>query len=154
MWCSSGIGAWPPFVCFIHIRPWWYSAEIWHRISFVCRWQSTVFVLLLYKPIPFGLPIKARIIFKIVLYVYKCLHDMAPAYLSDHINFVNHGKSLRSKDLGVLYVPRSRINTGDRAFSICGPRIWNKLPIHIQKAPTLEAFKKKLKTYLFLTITM
>ena len=69
---------------------------------------------------------------------------MAPAYLSDHINFVNHGKSLRSKDPGVLYVPR--INTGDRAFSICGPRIWNKLPIHIQKAPTLEAFKKKLKT--------
>ena len=95
------------------------------------------------------LPIKARIIFKTLLFVYKCLHDMAPAYLSDHINFVNHGKSLRSKDLGVLYVPRSRINTGDRAFSICGPRIWNKLPTHIHKAPTLEAFKKKLKTYLF-----
>ena len=91
------------------------------------------------------LPIKARIIFKICLIVYKCLHGLAPAYLSDVITVVNHDRNLRSR----LHVPKARIGYGDRAFSICGPRTWNLLPSHIRTAETLEAFKKKLKTHLF-----
>ena len=38
---------------------------------------------------------------------------------------------------------------GDRAFSVCGPRLWNALPIRLRLVEELEDFKKDLKTYLF-----
>ena len=95
------------------------------------------------------LPIKSRIIFKISLMVYKCLNGFAPTYLSEYIKTANHGRNLRSKTQGVLHVPKTRIDIGDRAFSVCGPRIWNNLPLNLQTAPSLELFKKQLKTYLF-----
>ena len=93
------------------------------------------------------LPVKARIIFKICLIVYKCLHGLAPAYLCDYIKVVGHGRNLRSAS---LYVPKAQIGYGDRAFSICGPRTWNLLPSHIRGAPTIDAFKTQLKTHLFI----
>ena len=95
------------------------------------------------------LPIKARIIFKIGLLVYKCFHGLAPAYLIDLIKTVDHPKNLRSKVQGHLIVPKARIGLGDRAFSVCGPRIWNKLPSMLQTAPSPDIFKQRLKTHLF-----
>ena len=44
----------------------------------------------------------------------------------------------------------SRLKTvGDRAFSVAGPREWNRLPGEIRDCQTLGAFKRKLKTHLF-----
>ena len=46
--------------------------------------------------------------------------------------------------------PRSELVTrGDRAFSVMGPKLWNKLPITIKSATTVESFKATLKTHLF-----
>ena len=38
---------------------------------------------------------------------------------------------------------------GDRAFSVCGPRLWNALPTGMRLVEELEDFKGKLKTFLF-----
>ncbi len=38
---------------------------------------------------------------------------------------------------------------GFRAFKMCAPRLFNRLPIHVKNSPTVETFKKKLKTFLF-----
>ena len=61
--------------------------------------------------------IKARIIFKVVCFVYKCLHSMAPVYLV----------IIRDKnDTDLTQVkPRSSRTHGYRAFSSCGPVLWN-----------------------------
>ena len=45
--------------------------------------------------------------------------------------------------------PRTHNRYGDRAFSACAPLLWNNLPSHIQDSPTIDTFKKKLKTHLF-----
>ena len=51
---------------------------------------------------------------------------------------------------GLLVEPRSRLKTvGDRAFSVAGPREWNRLPGEIRDCQTLGAFKRMLKTHLF-----
>ena len=52
--------------------------------------------------------------------------------------------------LCLLVEPQSRLKTvGDRAFSVAGPREWNRLPGEIRDCQTLGAFKRKLKTHLF-----
>ena len=78
------------------------------------------------------LPIRQRITFKLLVLVYRCLHQLAPAYLSDLI-------------IHTLRLERC----GRRRFSVAGPFLWNKLPASVKSANSLGAFKSALKTHLF-----
>lgn len=96
------------------------------------------------------LPVDYRINFKILLLTFKCLNGLAPEYLKELLHVHTPARVLRSANLLLLDVPRSRLKTkGDRAFSVAAPTLWNKLPLHIRTCPTLECFKSLLKTYLF-----
>ena len=94
------------------------------------------------------LPIVLRINFKILLLTYKALHGLAPAYLIDLLQPKHSTRNLRFKHN--LLTPRSfTVNHGDRAFSICAPKLWNNLPEDVKTCETLQCFKSKVKTYLF-----
>lgn len=96
------------------------------------------------------LPVRYRIDFKILLFVYKSLNNQAPKYLSNLISIHNPSRSLRSRDHHLLAVPRSRLKRrGDRAFAVVGPKLWNTLPLHVKSASTLAEFKSLLKTHFF-----
>ena len=96
------------------------------------------------------LPVRKRILYKILLYVYKTQHHLAPAYLFDLIKPYSTQRSLRSQSLELLSIPRSRLKTaGDRAFYVIGPKLWNLLPVHIKKEKSLNILKSELKTFLF-----
>ena len=57
---------------------------------------------------------------------------------------------LRSAFKQLLDQPRSITKTyGDKAFSVCAPKLWNSLPLHLCKSPSLTGFKKELQTYFF-----
>ena len=89
-------------------------------------------------------------IYKILLMVFKCLHNLAPSYLSNLIIKYTPNRALRSSSKNLLVVPPSRTKGyGDRAFSVCGPKLWNNLPESLRHETKLELFKKNLKTYLF-----
>ena len=88
------------------------------------------------------LPSEVRTYFKLLCYVFKSIHDLAPSYLSD-LTVVARSHDLR------LAVPRRCSKIGDRAFSSAGPRLWNALPTNIRVIATLERFKSQLKHFLF-----
>ena len=88
------------------------------------------------------LPSEARTYFKLLCYVYKCIHDLAPSYLSELIVV------RRYHDLS-LSVPRCSGKSGDRAFSTAGPRLWNALPADLRLTTTLDKFKSQLKHLFF-----
>ena len=50
-----------------------------------------------------------------------------------------------------LYRWRTRTKFGERAFSYVGPAAWNLLPDDLRQTPTINSFKRKLKTYLFIS---
>ncbi len=54
------------------------------------------------------LPVCQRIDFKILLFVYKSLHNLAPVYLSE-LHLYTPSRSLRSRDQALLVVPRVRL---------------------------------------------
>ena len=96
------------------------------------------------------LPVKQRITFKILLLTYKALHDKAPQYVTNMLTPYVPGRSLRSGSRMQLEIPHTRLLTyGDRAFSKAAPMLWNKLPIEIRQSPSIDSFKRKLKTFLF-----
>ena len=81
---------------------------------------------------------------------FKTLTQMPPSYISDLLKLHAPIRSLRSADKLLLYTPRSRcVRTGDRAFAVAGPKLWNQLPLSIRQAPSLSVFKSRLKTHLY-----
>ena len=94
--------------------------------------------------------IKKRIIFKILLYIFKSLHNLAPQYISDQLTRYIPRRPLRSsKDTTRLQAHKSISVAGDRRFSIAGVKEWNSLPAEIRTLSTVSAFKKSFKTHLF-----
>ena len=43
-----------------------------------------------------------------------------------------------------IYLPKSRLELTTRSFLYRGPILWNMLPQHIERAPTLNCFKTLL----------
>ena len=96
------------------------------------------------------LPVRYRIHYKVLLYVFKALHGLAPEYISDLISLHQSNRSLRSDDQLHLMVPRSRLKCkGDWAFSVAAPRLWNDLPLSVKSSPTLPVFQSPLKLICF-----
>ncbi|KAK0132534.1 hypothetical protein N1851_032613 [Merluccius polli] len=98
------------------------------------------------------LPIKHRIEFKILLFTFKAIHNLAPPYLSDLLHVATPTRTLRSSASIHLTVPSARLTTmGSRAFSRSAPRLWNSLPPQLRNMDSLHLFKSTLKTHLFRT---
>ena len=99
------------------------------------------------------LPVRQRITFKTAVLVYKCLHGMAPPYLSTYCEPTSsHGgrRHMRSAESGQLTVTRTKTNYGDRSFAVYGPVVWNSLPAELRLLNTsLQVFRKRLKMFLF-----
>jgi len=98
----------------------------------------------------YWLPVAARIEFKICVLAYQSLNSTAPAYISDMLQPVSslqRRTNLRSATNSELFVPRTRLRVGERAFSSAVPRLWNALLTDIKRAATLLTFKQKLKTF-------
>ena len=115
------------------------------------RFQSSVRSLHISR-IP-RLPMQARILFKLLSIVFKCIHGTGPQYLSELLCRRTTRPGLRPANFFKLYIPRTQSraerSTTDRAFSVSGPKLWNQLPASIQNSCSLDVFKSRLKTFLF-----
>ena len=98
------------------------------------------------------LPIRYRIHFKILLLTFKCLHGLAPKYLSDLLTVSEPSRYNLRNHMGMLLTRASvkfKVTLGDRAFKSSAPKLWNSLPLSIRNIQSLNKFKAQIKTYLF-----
>ena len=104
------------------------------------------------------LDVQSPVRYKIGLLVYKCLHGLAPRYLSDFcvpVQVASTRASLRSARFQerLLMVPRTKTKTiGPRGFFHASPTVWNSLPDDLRDPElSIGCFRNKLKTFLFTT---
>jgi len=76
------------------------------------------------------LPVQSRIKFKISQIAFKLMSENQPENLISSIKPYAPPRLLRSSDQFLLLQPRVRASTGQRAFSVCAPFIWNSIPLH------------------------
>jgi hypothetical protein len=100
------------------------------------------------------LPVRKRIDHKVLSLCYKCMYEpTSPQYLRDIVPAHNPPRHLRSSSQSMLSVPsvdgHRKRRLGHRAFSQCGPALWNALPQDIRELQSLDCFKRSLKTFLF-----
>ena len=80
---------------------------------------------------------------------YKVLSTQQSAYLYNLITYHQPSRSLRSSSQSLLHVPRAKTDFGRHAFSSAAPQIWNHIPTAIKVSPSLDSFKRHLKTHYF-----
>ena len=77
------------------------------------------------------LPIKDRILYKILCLAFKCIHCSGPSYLNELFVKNIQQRRLRSNSTNeITYtVPRNKNKTfGDKSFSFCRLYEWNNIP--------------------------
>lgn len=98
------------------------------------------------------LPVAHRIDYKVILTVFKALHQLAPQYISDLLSVKPDEHSLRyrvnDQNRLVVTVPKGKIYSC-RNFKIVAPKLWNDLPVVLRNCDELNKFKRLLKTHLF-----
>ena len=95
------------------------------------------------------LPVKYRIIFKVVLLTFKALHGMAPNYLKTLLQSYMPSRSQISDTGNLLIMPKARRKLGCHTFAYAAPKLWNELPVNIRTTTSLVSFRSSLKTHLF-----
>ena len=101
------------------------------------------------------LPIKERIIFKLMVLVHNALDLKSPTYIRNMLTLKEaNRRGLQLENLSqILNVPMTKCKTfTDRAFSVAAPKNWNNFPDYLRRQRDSEQFKKQLKTYLFKSV--
>ena len=109
------------------------------------RYHITPVLIALY-----WLPIRYRIIYKILVLTFLAIHNLAPAYITDLISAYEPGRQLRSASKLLLTVPRHNLERfGRRCYTVNAPHLWNDLPDNLRLIDSVALFKGHLKTHLF-----
>ncbi len=106
------------------------------------------------------LPVTFRIVFKVLLLIYKSLNGLGymaiymaicslNKYMADMLTEYKPNRPLRSLGSSQLEIPRIHTKQGESGFSYYAALSWNQLPEEIKCAKTLATFKSRLKTHLF-----
>ena len=86
--------------------------------------------------------VEARIFFKILTIVYKCVNNMAPECIIDLID-------IRDATTCTLNYKHFQSPHARKSFSYIAPKLWNNLPLDLRLCLSLDKFKSQLKYLLF-----
>jgi len=91
------------------------------------------------------LPVHQRIDFKVLLFVYKTQHNLAPLYISDCLSRYVPNCRLRSSNANLYTLAQYTVNhiRSGASFSHHAPKIWNE----VKEATSIHIFKSQVKTY-------
>ena len=91
------------------------------------------------------LKVESRIIFKVILLVFKSIHGQC----SENLMLCYKRYNCRPDDYLQLELKVVKTKYGKRTFGYAGPRLWNALPLQLRTIDNVDVFKRQLKTILF-----
>ena len=86
----------------------------------------------------------------IVSFVYECVHNLSPAYLSNYFTWIEnvHSFGPRQSKRGDLFALRCNTTQyGLRSIHYSGVRLRNSLPTDIRNSVSLSIFRSKINSY-------
>ena len=100
------------------------------------------------------LPVKARIEYKILTIIHKCIYGDGPKYLKNLLTILPEPhQRLRSSSSNTrvkLLVPYAKRKTfAERSISVGGPKLWNSLSEEPRLNSNIDSFCKQVKTLLY-----
>ena len=93
------------------------------------------------------LTVKDKYYFEKCITVYKSVKGLYPEWYLN-LSTVGENTTNRTRQENNLYVPNVKTNSGARATTVCGPKLWNDLPRCVTSCGSLHSFKSSLKKFL------
>jgi len=84
--------------------------------------------------------------------MHQILHNRCSSYLVDFVAYNvtdPQRRQFTSSTTRAAVVRRTRTEFGKRAFSVCGPDVWNSFPVAVRNIDNHPAFRRALKSHLF-----
>jgi hypothetical protein len=96
------------------------------------------------------LSIDQRIHLRLALIMFNIIHHGKPQYLAALINErrIAGDFTLRSSSQNLLQVQFCKTTTASRAFRICGPMVWNSLPLSVREITQVHLFRNAVIDHL------
>ena len=91
------------------------------------------------------LRVESRIIFKILLLVFKSIIGMC----STNLQLTYKRYNCRPEDYLMLETKMVKTKYGKRTFQYAGPRLWNALPLRVRTMESVDGFKREVKTIFY-----
>ena len=92
--------------------------------------------------------VKERYLYFQTLLIFKCIHGLAPHYLTNNIILDIEVKERRTRKHDMnLYLPIPESENHKKMFIYRGAKSWNNLPGHLKDCHDIEQFKRRLKNY-------
>ena len=95
--------------------------------------------------------VKQRAVYFNLILMFKCIHGLAPEYLSSQIIMACEvaDRSTRFNNYNNVYVPFPRKDIFKSSFIYNSSHLWNEMPNDLKEITCLHAFKLSLKKYIF-----
>ena len=81
------------------------------------------------------------------LQIFKCSHQLAPAYLLHNFSYSSHFHTYNTRHKDQLRLLLARTENYQTSFQYNGAKLWNTLPKHIRQITSLPRFKQALKSH-------
>ena len=94
------------------------------------------------------LTVKDMYKFEKSIVMYKAIYRLYPEWYMIFPT-VRDTTGSTTRQINDLFVPHGRTDSGLRATTICGPKLWNSLPSPIKNSGSLHIFKTRLRTLFF-----
>ena len=89
------------------------------------------------------LPIERCTQYKMLLYTYKAINNMAPAYIRDMVCIYQPARSLHSQNKLLITIPDvESVTYGKKVFAKAAVDLWNPLPLNIKTSNSVASFKE------------
>lgn len=99
----------------------------------------------LYRDVfPSVLPVYGSYKFQLLLYVYKCLHDIG----HHTVHFLRNQHTINTRNTDNLKVVFCQYETTKQRIEYCGSREFNTLPLHLKQIERFSLFKLSIRDYL------
>ena len=93
------------------------------------------------------MPLQKRFLYLRAILMYKCVHNVAPSYLTENIIKVSdmHRYSPRQATEDTLFVPKFKTECLKHSPFVAGVKILNNLSKETRSSPSIASFKSMLK---------
>ena len=91
--------------------------------------------------------IKQKHLMDVSIAMHKVVSGMCPAWLHSFPTVHTNTNSV-TRQQRYLAVPRTKTDTGAKAFLVNGPKLWNSLPREVINTNSLSAFKSRLTRHI------
>ena len=93
--------------------------------------------------------IRDRWYYFLCVLMFKCIHGLAPNYLSNDVNMhvdIHGYDTIKERwEYGFICIPRCTKDIYKRSFLYKGSSLWNKVPPWVKKSTSLNDFKHKYR---------